>query len=113
MQQTKDISLRAISLQNLGNLYNRVGELQTAKRLLTQSVTLSRQIHNTALESQGLLSLGNIERSTAKQAEVLNYPEQVQRSHTAALQHYQQVAAIAPELLMYLKIKLIGQLLIS
>ncbi|MDZ8238271.1 MAG: CHAT domain-containing protein [Nostoc sp. ChiQUE01a] len=95
VQQTQDLPLKTVGLQNLGNLYNRVGELQTAKRLLVESVSLSRKINNSTLESQGLLSLGNTERLQAKQSAVLNYPEQVQRSQTAALEYYQQVAAIA------------------
>ncbi|RCJ25745.1 hypothetical protein A6S26_15535 [Nostoc sp. ATCC 43529] len=100
VQQTQDLPLKTVGLQNLGNLYNRVGELQTAKRLLIESVSLSRKINNSTLESQGLLSLGNTERLQAKQSAVLNYPEQVQRSQTAALEYYQQVAAIASSVIL-------------
>ncbi|MCC5636561.1 CHAT domain-containing protein [Nostoc sp. CHAB 5844] len=96
VQQTKDLPLKTLGWQNLGNLYNRVGELKTAQRLLIQSINLSRQIKNPVLESKGLLSLGNTERLLAKQAEVLQYPERVQKAHTAALVYYQQAAAIAP-----------------
>ncbi|MDZ8107240.1 MAG: CHAT domain-containing protein [Nostoc sp. DedQUE12a] len=100
VQQTQDFPLKTVGLQNLGNLYNRVGELQIAKRLLIESVSLSRKINNSTLESQGLLSLGNTERLQAKQSAVLNYPEQVERSHTAALEYYQQVAAIASSVIL-------------
>ncbi|MGF1497341.1 MAG: CHAT domain-containing protein, partial [Elainellaceae cyanobacterium] len=82
LQDQPDSLLKARGLRSLGNVLRVVGDLETARQLLEQSLAIAQSLADTDAIAETLLSLGNIASE--------------QQDTEAALAYYGQVVAIAP-----------------
>ena len=95
-QQLQDRPPSAIKLSilnSLGNAYRQQGDLERSEQILTQALTLARNLN---LEtSKILLNLGNINSARATQAAALNDRDLVSDRRQQALEYYREAEAIA------------------
>jgi CHAT domain-containing protein/tetratricopeptide (TPR) repeat protein len=82
LQSQPDSLLKAIGLRSLGNVLRVIGDLDSSRQTLAQSLAVARSQSDPAATSEALLSLGNTARA--------------QQDIPAAQQFYQQAAAVAP-----------------
>ncbi|MGJ3247917.1 MAG: CHAT domain-containing protein [Elainellaceae cyanobacterium] len=95
-------SIQLISMQSLGNLLRRIGNLDASYQLLEQGLEVSQTLSLPRSESEMLLSLGDTERSRYLKTRSLfeRTRDDVNRNQARhyglqALDHYRQAAAIA------------------
>ncbi|MGJ3250416.1 MAG: CHAT domain-containing protein [Elainellaceae cyanobacterium] len=81
LQDQPDSRLKANGLRNLGNVLRVIGDLDTSRQLLEQSLAIAQSVSDSNAIAEVLLSLGN----TASEQQELE----------AALAYYEQAAAIA------------------
>ncbi|HHP7245145.1 MAG TPA: CHAT domain-containing protein [Elainellaceae cyanobacterium] len=82
LQDQPDSRLKATGLRNLGNVLRVIGDLDTSRQLLEQSLAIAQSVSDSNAIAEVLLSLGN----TASE----------QQEMDAAFAYYEQAAAIAP-----------------
>ncbi|MGJ3245287.1 MAG: CHAT domain-containing protein [Elainellaceae cyanobacterium] len=81
LQDQPDSRLKANGLRNLGNVLRVIGDIDTSRQLLEQSLAIAQSVSDPDAIAEVLLSLGN----TASEQQELD----------AALAYYEQAAAIA------------------
>lgn len=92
LQSQTDLPLKMVGLRSLGDALQLVGDLEQSRQVLQQSLAIARRLNSPSDIGAALFSLGNTAR--------------IQQQTNAALDLYQQAAAIAPSELVRVQAQL-------
>ncbi len=96
LESHPDSPLKATGLRSLGNLLRVVGDLNTSRKILEQSLAVAQRIQSSIATGDTLLSLGNTALAQGKTQFSLNNKALAEKETQAALKYYQQAAVVAP-----------------
>ncbi|MBW4449144.1 MAG: CHAT domain-containing protein [Spirirestis rafaelensis WJT71-NPBG6] len=100
VQQTltslRDSPLKATGLRSLGNILRVVGDLNTSRKVLEQSLAVAQRVKSPTATGDTLLSLGNTALAQGKTQLSLDNKAEAEKETQAALKYYQQAALVAP-----------------
>ncbi|BAZ21346.1 TPR repeat protein [Kalymmatonema gypsitolerans NIES-4073] len=91
-----DSQLKATGLRSLGNILRVVGDLNTSRKVLEQSLAVAQGVKSPTATGDTLLSLGNTALAQGKTQLSLNNKAEAEKETQAALKYYQQAALVAP-----------------
>ncbi|WP_414581475.1 CHAT domain-containing protein [Scytonema sp. PCC 10023] len=100
VQQTlislRDSQLKATGLRSLGNILRVVGDLNTSRKVLEESLAVAQRVKSPIATGDTLLSLGNTALAQGKTQLSLDNKAGAEKETQAALKYYQQAALVAP-----------------
>ncbi|GAA6617174.1 CHAT domain-containing protein [Scytonema sp. NUACC26] len=96
LTSSPDSQLKATGLRSLGNILKVVGDLNTSRKVLEQSLAIAQRIQSSTATGDTLLSLGNTALAQRKMQLSLDYKAEAEIETQAALKYYQQAAVVAP-----------------
>ena len=91
-----DSQLKATGLRSLGNILRVVGDLNTSRKVLEQSLAVAQGVKSPTATGDTLLSLGNTALAQGKTQLSLDNKAEAEKETQAALKYYQQAALVAP-----------------
>ncbi|WP_246275605.1 tetratricopeptide repeat protein, partial [Brasilonema bromeliae] len=90
-----DSPLKATGLRSLGNILRVVGDLNTSREVLKESLAVAQRVQSSTATGETLLSLGNTALAQGKTQLTLGNTTQAEKETQAALKYYQQAALVA------------------
>ncbi len=90
-----DSPLKATGLRSLGNILRVVGDLNTSRDVLKESLAVAQRVQSSIAIGETLLSLGNTALAQGKTQLTLGNTTQAEKETQAALKYYQQAALVA------------------
>ncbi|NJR73899.1 MAG: CHAT domain-containing protein [Scytonema sp. CRU_2_7] len=90
-----DSPLKATGLRSLGNIFRVVGDLNTSREVLKESLAVAQRVKSPIAIGETLLSLGNTALAQGKTQLTLGNTTQAEKETQAALKYYQQAAVVA------------------
>ncbi|KAB8331522.1 CHAT domain-containing protein [Scytonema tolypothrichoides VB-61278] len=90
-----DSPLKATGLRSLGNILRVVGDLNTSREVLKESLAVAQRVQSSTAIGETLLSLGNTAIAQGKTQLTLGNTTQAEKETQAALKYYQQAALVA------------------
>ncbi|MBW4570925.1 MAG: CHAT domain-containing protein [Tolypothrix carrinoi HA7290-LM1] len=90
-----DSPLKATGLRSLGNILRVVGDLNTSREVLKESLAVAQRVQSPIAIGETLLSYGNTALAQGKTQLTLGNTTQAEKETQAALKYYQQAALVA------------------
>ena len=90
-----DSSLKVAGLNSLGNVLRVIGDFNTSRTVLKQSLTLAKQLQSSTAIADTFLSLGNTAFAVGKTQHQVGNTDLAQKEFQAAFNFYQQAATNA------------------